>query len=458
MPRLTWYRFATCHLPAAAYPGGGTSTSAVVSGAGRYLVGEVAAGLETPRAGRVYALSVPDGIDELPPDRRRELERFLEPERAGVLRALPTAVAAVVAAATIVGLVLLRPTGSDRPDLSEVGIPHFVYDAEVLTVTPQPCSGTSPSDGIPCVLVTFELTEGPDTGESVPLEFVVSETTPTFDAGDDVVLAYQADSEPGFEYSYFDRQRRPVLIWVGLLFVVAVIAMARLRGVTALIGLGASIVVILTFVVPAIIDGRDPVLVAIVGSSAIAYLALYTAHGLNRMTTAALLGTLAALALTALLAWGTVAAARFTGFASDISFILTLAGSINIQGLLLAGVVLGSLGAIDDVTVTQASAVWELRAADPEMPVGRLFRSGMRVGRDHVASTVNTLLLAYAGASMPLLLFFVLAGQSLGTSLNTEIVAVEVVRTLVGSIGLVSAVPLTTWLAAWMAEAASAHD
>jgi len=394
-------------------------------------------------------------MDHLPPDRRRELERFLEPERIGVLRALPAMIAAAVAAATIVGLVLLRPTGADRPDLAEVGIPRLVYDAAVVSVQERPCFGTEPADGIPCVLVTFRLTAGPDTGRVVDLEFVVSETSPTFDTGDDVVLSYQADAEPGFEYSYFDRQRRPVLMWIAGLFVIVVIALARIRGVAALLGLGASVVVILTFVVPAIIDGRDPVLVAIVGASAIAYLALYTAHGFSRMTTVALLGTLTALALTALLAWVTISAARFTGFASDVSFILTLAGTINIHGLLLAGVVLGSLGAIDDVTVTQASTVWELRAADPEMPVRKLFRSGMRVGRDHVASTVNTLLLAYAGASMPLLLFFVLAGQSLGTSMNAEIVAVEVVRTLVGSIGLVAAVPLTTWLAAWMADGSS---
>jgi uncharacterized membrane protein len=266
------------------------------------------------------------------------------------------------------------------------------------------------------------------------------------------VLAYQEGAAPEFRYSYFDRQRRPVLLWITALFIIAVVVMGRARGAAALAGLGASVLVILTFIVPAIIDGREPVMVAIVGASAIAYVALYTAHGFNRMTTVALLGTLAALALTALLAWGTLEAARFTGFASDVSFILTFVGTINVQGLLLAGVVLGSLGAIDDVTVTQASAVWEIRAANPEMTRSRLFRSGMRVGRDHVASTVNTLLLAYVGASMPLLLFFVLAGQSLGTSLNTEIVAVEVVRTLVGSIGLVAAVPLTTWLAARMAD------
>lgn len=393
-----------------------------------------------------------DGIEDLPPDRRRELERFLEPERVGILRALPTAIAAGIALLTVVGIVLLWPTGGERPDLSEVGIPRLVYDARVATVAPQPCAGTEGANSVPCVLVTFEINQGPDTGETVVLEFVESETTPTFAPGDDVVLSYQEDAEPQFRYSYFDRQRRPVLLWITALFVIAVVVMGRVRGAAALVGLVASVVVILTFVVPSIIDGREPVLVAIFGASAIAYLALYTAHGFNRMTTVALLGTLAALGLTAVLAWATLAAARFTGFASDVSFILTFAGSINVEGLLLAGVVLGSLGAIDDVTVTQASAVWELRAADPEMPRNRLFRSGMRVGRDHVASTVNTLLLAYVGASMPLLLFFVLSAQSLGTSLNTEIVAVEVVRTLVGSIGLVTAVPLTTWLATRMAD------
>ncbi|HSM02083.1 MAG TPA: YibE/F family protein [Acidimicrobiia bacterium] len=388
-----------------------------------------------------------------PERRNRELERFLEPERLTILRALPVVVAVTVAIATIVAMVVLRPTGAERPDLSEIGIPRFVYDAEVTAVESRPCAGTT---DVPCVLVSFRLDEGPDAESTVAFEGVVSETSPSFSPGDDVVLAYNPDADPAFQYSYFDRQRRPVLLWAGILLVVVVIGMARLRGVTALLGLGASVVVILLFVVPAIIDGREPVAVAIVGAAAIAYLALYTAHGFSRMTTVALLGTLAALALTAVLAAVFIAAARFTGFTEDVSFILTAASSINIRGLLLAGVVLGSLGAIDDVTVTQASTVWELRAANPTMSRLRLFRAGMRVGRDHVASTVNTLLLAYAGAAMPLLLFFVLAGQSLGTSLNSEIVAIEVIRTVVGSIGLVMAVPFTTWLSAWMADDSAA--
>jgi uncharacterized membrane protein len=154
--------------------------------------------------------------------------------------------------------------------------------------------------------------------------------------------------------------------------------------------------------------------------------------------------------MTAVLSWLVVAAARFSGYVSDEVFILSFAGTIDIPGLVLAGIVLGAVGAIDDVTVTQASAVFEVYRVRPDLGVKDLVSSGLRIGRDHVASTVNTLLLAYAGAAMPLLLFFVLADQSLGTVLNSELVAVEAIRTLVGSIGLVSAVPLTTWLAAVM--------
>lgn len=190
-------------------------------------------------------------------------------------------------------------------------------------------------------------------------------------------------------------------------------------------------------------------LVAVVGAAAIAYLALYLAHGFSLMTTVALLGTLASLALTALLSSLAVQAARVTGFTTEEALLLTLVpGQLDLRGLILGGVVLGALGAIDDVTVTQASAVWELRAAAPEMSRPRLFRAALRIGRDHIASTVNTLVLAYAGASMPLLVLFVLSRQSLGTIANSELVATEILRTLVGSIGLVASVPVTTWLAA----------
>ncbi len=382
-------------------------------------------------------------------DRGSDLRRFLEPERVGITRALPAILACVLAVAVIIGGILLRPTGGDRPDLSELGITARTYGAVVVEVITGPCES---NPDLQCAVTALRLTQGPDTGTVVHLVLVVSETSTSFGLGDRVVLNYQDAAEPEFRYSYADRQRRPVLLVLAVVFALVVVALGRMRGLAALIGLAGSVVILLEFVLPAILDGRNPLAVAVVGSAAIAYLALYAAHGFTRMTTVALLGTLAALGVTAVLSSVAVGVARFSGLTGDEAFIIAVAGHFDLSGLILAGIVLGALGAIDDITVTQASTVWELHAVRPDLGQAALFRSGLKVGRDHVASTVNTLLLAYAGAAMPLLLFFVLAGQSIGTVLNGEVVAVEVVRTLVGSIGLISAVPLTTWLAAVFAS------
>jgi uncharacterized membrane protein len=346
-----------------------------------------------------------------------------------VLRVLPAAIAAFLAVCTVLGMVLLRPTGEERPDLSEFGVNAQVLDAVVVESSTGRCPYAPDDETLACMTVSFRLTAGPDVGRVVTEQYGVGPSTPQFQAGDQVVLNYQPDALPEFQYRFYDRQRRPILLAVTLLFVLVVVALGRWRGVAALVGLGASVVLVLQFIVPAIIDGRSPVMVALVGASAIAYVALYAAHGFRRMTNVALLGTLAALALTVLLSWVALGIAQLSGFAAEESFILTLAGKIDIGGLVLAGVVLGSMGAIDDVAVTQASVVWELKAARPDLEWRQLFVRSLRIGRDHIGSMVNTLLLAYAGASMPLLLFFVLS------------------RTLLGSIGLVSAVPATTWLA-----------
>jgi uncharacterized membrane protein len=177
-------------------------------------------------------------------------------------------------------------------------------------------------------------------------------------------------------------------------------------------------------------------------------IALYLAHGYTPLTHVAAIGAFAALALTTGLSWLVVAAADFTGLVSEEAFYLLTLPDIDLSGLLLAGIVLGAIGALDDVTVTQASAVWEVNQANPELESRDLFDAGLRIGRDHIASTVNTLLLAYAGAAMPLLILFSLSGLRLSVVASSEVVAVEIVRTLVGSIGLVAAVPITTWLAA----------
>jgi uncharacterized membrane protein len=357
-------------------------------------------------------------------------------------------VAGVLAAGTILGMVVLRPSEGERPNLRGLGFVSEAYDAEVVAVEELPCEG-QPEQGVRCRRVAFELLEGPDQGRSIAQELVATPTTPDLSPGDRVTLAYDASAAPEFRYRFVDRARGPILFWLAVAFSVAVILLGRLRGLAALVGLAASLVVLIQFVLPAILDGRTPLAVAIVGSSAIAFLALYVAHGFTTMTTVALLGTLSSLALTAVLAWIFVGLAELTGFASEEAIVVQIgAAQVDLAGLILGGVVIGALGAIDDMTVTQASAVWELRAADPLMSRASLTRAGLRIGRDHVASTVNTLALAYAGASMPILLLLILSRQSLVTVASGEVIATEIVRTLVGSIGLVAAVPITTWLAA----------
>jgi uncharacterized membrane protein len=372
---------------------------------------------------------------------------------------LLVAVAAILAVATVLGMIVLRPTGENRPDLTATGGGGEFYDARVVELEEfDECPGATGEDPIRCGRAEVELVAGPDTGDTVPVDLFDLDAGAPLSVGDKVVMRYDAAAEPGFEYQYTgDRQRKPVLFWLAALFAVAVVALGRLRGLAALGGLAASLAVLLGFILPSILDGRSPLLVAVVGSSAIAFLALYVAHGFRAMTTVALFGTLASLALTAALGIVFVDLAAFSGLASEDAFYLQVAGgTIDLQGLILAGVVIGALGAIDDMTVTQASAVWELHAANPELGQRALYRSAMTIGRDHVASTVNTLVLAYAGASMPLLLLFVLGDQGLATVANNEVVATEIIRTLVGSIGLVAAVPITTWLAAVVAPRGTA--
>ncbi|HZA60875.1 MAG TPA: YibE/F family protein [Actinomycetota bacterium] len=357
-------------------------------------------------------------------------------------------IAGVMAGVTVVLIAVLWPRGERRGDLTEIGVYRDVYAATVVSSTEQACQNTVPSENIRCRFIVFELTEGPDRGTRANIDFPTDSPIPPLDPGDEAVLGRTPQARPGFQYAFVDRERGGVLLWLGLAFAAAVVALGRLRGFAALAGLAASLAVLLAFILPALVEGKDPLLIAVVGAAAIAFLALYLAHGLTTMTTVALLGTLGSLALTAILANVFVGLAELTGFVTEESTIVRVgAAQIDLAGLTLAGVVIGALGAIDDVTVTQASAVWELRDANPRMPSGELLRAGLRIGRDHVASTVNTLALAYAGASMPLLILFVLSGQSIGSVANGETVATEIVRTLVGSIGLVASVPITTWLA-----------
>jgi len=288
-----------------------------------------------------------------------------------------------------------------------------------------------------------------DDGERVTLALPSGPGSQRFAAGDAVVLLHHPQAEPGTPaYQLSDHDRSSPLWLLGAAFALAVIAFGRWRGVTALIGLAITFVLLLTFVIPGILQGRPPMLVAIVGAAAIMLTVLFLTHGFTLATSMAVLGTLASLVITGALSYAAIGLARLNGMTDDNAFTLDLSMSIDTQGLLLASIMIGALGVLDDVTVTQSVTVAELAAANPSYGFRRLYRAGSRIGRAHIASVINTIILAYAGASLPLLLLFSIGEQPLGEVLTTPVIAQEIARSVVGTLGLIAAVPLTTALAA----------
>jgi uncharacterized membrane protein len=369
-----------------------------------------------------------------------------------ILRVVLAALA-VTAVATIVGGVVLWPTGEGRrtaiANADEIGLVTDRLSATVEEVRDHRCSYSTNENPQDCRTVTLIVHEGPEAGAVVALpeiNLMFDQSVPEFAVGDQIILGYEDSTN---FYFYADQDRRMPLLWLAGLFALVVIGLGRFRGVLALVAMAATLVVLVAFVAPSALDGNDPLLVAVVAASAIAFISLYLTHGFTPTTTVALAGTLAALGLTLGLSWTFFELAQFSGFATEESLILPfIAENLDLSALLLGGAVIGALGALDDVTVTQVATVAELRRHSPHLPTTELVASGIRVGRDHIASTVNTLLLAYAGASMPLILLFAVSDQPLDMLANSELIAVEIVRTLCGSIGLVAAVPITTTLAA----------
>lgn len=233
---------------------------------------------------------------------------------------------------------------------------------------------------------------------------------------------------------------------------------ARWRGVTSLIGLAVTFGILLFFVVPAILGGASPVLIAIVASSAIMVTVLYLTHGFSLATTVAFVGTLASFILTGFLSWLSVKGLHLSGVTDDISMSLESTFAVDMRGLLLASIVIGTLGVLDDVTVTQAVTVRELAHANPDATVGELFRAGSRVGHSHIASVVNTIVLAYAGASLPVLILVVAGNDSFAAVVTTQFISQEIVRSVIGTIGLIAAVPITTGLAAILLRESDEFD
>jgi uncharacterized membrane protein len=350
----------------------------------------------------------------------------------------------VIVAATVIGLVTLWPDGHTiRPPPGST--PTRTEQARVTVVREVPCAEGAQAL---CRRVTVELKSGADRGKhaSFTVGNVADDVTP--DVGDRVRVV-PISVPPGTaiggiapdQYAFADFERRTPLAVLFVLFAALVVATGRMRGFRALLGLVASLGVIVFFLVPAILDGKAPETVALIGAFTVMLVTIPLAHGLGVKTLAACVGTAISLVLTLILAESFTGLTHLTGLSSDEAIFLraTAGNDISLQGLVLAGMLIGALG------------VLELQRANPEQHFGALFRGAISVGHDHVAATVNTLVLAYVGASLPVLLIFSFGDTSFTDAINNEAVAEQVVAMLVGSIGLIAAVPITTALAALLA-------
>jgi uncharacterized membrane protein len=323
-----------------------------------------------------------------------------------------------------------------------------------------------------CRVVHVKILDGEHKGRTVLLTTVAQVGSLDVSAGDRIRV-YRSELPPSADrpanrdnYSFADFDRRRAMLWLSIAFVVLLLATGRIHGLRALVGLVASLVIVVEFIVPAILHGSAPLAVAIVGAFAVMLVMMPLSYGLGAKAMAAWLGTAVSLLIAAGLAYAFARIAHLSGAASDESVYLGAAQStVSLQGLLVAGMVIGVLGVLVDLTVSQASTVIALRRANPSLGFSGLFRGALEVGHDHIAATVHTLVFAYAGASLPVLLIFSVGSTSFADAVNGEAVADEVIAALVGSIGLIASMPVTTALAALLAprmsdrqlEAADGH-
>ncbi|MBB6628037.1 YibE/F family protein [Nocardioides sp. KIGAM211] len=376
-------------------------------------------------------------------------------EVARVPRVVLLAVLGLLAATTVGGLVWLWPDGGKVDDVRrsvEFAAPGVTFpDAVVRKVAPVCTTAPGPGAGSgECNALEVEVTSGPDRGARATVQVAPQVLASGLEPGDGVRLLAPPAAAPDqpVAYSYFGTERSGALWWLLGAFVLVVVAVARLRGVLAIVGLAFSGVVIWQFVLPALLAGESALLVGLVASAAIMYVVLYTTHGFSMRTSAALAGTLAGVAITAATGLLAVGGTHLTGAGDESGSVLSsFTGGLDFQGLLTCAIVIAGLGVLNDVTITQASAVWELRGAAPTLTRAQLFARGMRIGRDHIASTIYTIVFAYAGTALTVLLVIQLYDQPLLDLLVTEDIGQEVVRALASSIGLVLAVPLTTVIA-----------
>jgi len=360
------------------------------------------------------------------------------------------AISIFAALAAIGGRQAASPVGAElAPGESEV------LRARVLEVVDEGVAGEG-EFAQPYQRLRLRLEGGPLSGQELEVEhglLTLTNQSQLFGAGDRVLVEHLRSAEGEELFFITDHVRSAPLLWLTLLFVAATLLLSRWQGLRSLLGMAVSLAIIVWFIVPQILAGRDPVFIAVAGSVVMMAISLYLVYGWRPKTHVAVAGLLLSLVLTGLLAAWFVSWARLSGFGAEEASFLAVAGvHLDTRGLLLAGIIIGTLGALDDVAIGQSSALFELSSANPRLTWLALLRHGMTIGRDHIAAMVNTLLLAYVGAALPLVLLISANAEPLGMTLNRQIIAEEIVRTLVGSLGLLAGVPLTSLLAATVAR------
>ena len=354
---------------------------------------------------------------------------------------------------TLVGLIVFWPGDvSDRvnPDLAGgYNIEGVTFPSARITELKQiSCDGLPGStpgvSDLQCAEAVAELLEGDDKGLAVSVPLTEAVVSSGVEVGQVIKLTRvpPLEDQPA-QYQFADFERRTPLIVFTVLFAIAVVVVARWRGFASLIGLGFAGFILVKFMFPALVAGSNPILIGLIGSSAIMFVVLYAAHGFSARTSTALVGTLFGLILVAALGYAATRWAHLTGVASEEDFVLSAAApNMRLTSVVICGIIVAGLGVLNDVTITQASAVWEL--ADEGKGQRNLFAKAMRIGRDHIASTVYTIAFATAGATLSVLLLISIYDRPMLQVVQTEQFAGEIIRTLIGSIGLVLAVPLTT--------------
>ena len=376
------------------------------------------------------------------------------------------AVLAPIGLAALVGMLLSWP-GEPRATHGEVVAVEVEHPtARVDSSATARCEGSvediRPDGSVPasvsCLTVRATVTSGSQAGAQIEVWATATLTPDDVPAGTRIVVQRYpgVDGEPDV-WAWHDFERGLPLMTLALVFAVVTVLVAGMRGLRAIIGLAIGFAVLGAYVLPALLAGSNALVVGLCGSGVIMYVVLYLAHGFSERTSTALLGTVIGLLVTAGLGMAGARWAHLSGVVSEDTYqlagLLGDQGAGALRGVFLCGVVLAGLGVLNDVTITQASAVWELRASMPGATRQQLFRRGMRIGRDHIASTVYTIAFAYAGAALPVLLLVQVYQLSLGQTLTSGSFAEEIVRTLVGSIGLVLAIPITTAVAALVVSA-----